>query len=209
MKNPWLKIPAIDYESHMAEVGQSRILGSLTRQTLRKYNPEKFLLPGCASGNGLEHVDNNVTSQVYALDINPEYLEFTVNRFQHRIPNLRTICCDLLTDKLELTDIDLAFCGLLLEYVDPHIALPKIIGTLNKQGNLVIVIQRNNSASFVSKTRYSSLEKLSGIVSDVLPEEIDNICRQIGMTKAFQEEIPVNDGKSFIVMDFSFRNKGG
>ena len=202
MKNPWLEIPVFDYESHMFEVGQSHILGLLTQQALKRYQPETFFLPGCASGNGLEFIDNSVTSQVFALDINPDYLRIAELKYRHLIPKFHAICCNLEIDKLAVKNIDLAFCGLVLEYVNPSIVLPKIINTLKSDGNLVIVIQKNNNASFVSKTKYTSLQKLSQIAEDLAPEEIDAICRQQGLLKIHSDEVPVNDNKAFLVMDY-------
>ncbi|MGQ1889688.1 hypothetical protein ACT29H_04530 [Thermophagus sp. OGC60D27] len=78
MRNPWLAIPYSDYESNMEDVGPSQMLGSLTNRASRNYAPKKFFLPGCAAGNGIEFVDNTVTDEVYALDINSDYLNQVV-----------------------------------------------------------------------------------------------------------------------------------
>ncbi|MGQ1889687.1 hypothetical protein ACT29H_04525 [Thermophagus sp. OGC60D27] len=90
----------------------------------------------------------------------------------------------------------------MLEYVNPSIVLPKIINTLKSDGKLVIVIQKNNNASFVSKTKYTTLQKLSQIAVDLASEESDAICRQQGFFKIHSDEVPVNDNKAFLVMDY-------
>src|ERR1700759_1353328 len=65
-KNPWTEIPLTDYEQHMSDssVGQLRLLNLLTKKYLTKIKPETCLFMGIAGGNGLEHVDNQVTKNV-------------------------------------------------------------------------------------------------------------------------------------------------
>ena len=72
MVDPWLEIPAGEYEKHMAQVGQLQVLNEIIGYVLKKYKPKAFALPGCSTGNGLEHVDNRVTQKVHAMDVNPE-----------------------------------------------------------------------------------------------------------------------------------------
>jgi len=68
MTNPWLGIPAADYEAHMAlpEVGQARALAALFASALEEYAPESLAVPGCATGNGFEHIDASKTRRVAA-----------------------------------------------------------------------------------------------------------------------------------------------
>jgi hypothetical protein len=71
--NPWLSIPAADYEAHMAspEVGQLQFLNAVFKETLARQRPKSLLVPGCATGNGFEHIDFTVTRRIVAVDINP------------------------------------------------------------------------------------------------------------------------------------------
>ena len=123
--NPWLHIPASDYETHMASshVGQAAFLSDLFRRTLEQYPCGSVALLGCATGNGLEHVDIAKTSQVTAIDINPDYLRLTRERFGNAITGLETVAGDLSDMNLEQDAYDLVFAGLVFEYVKPEVLL--------------------------------------------------------------------------------------
>jgi hypothetical protein len=58
--NPWLQIPASDYEGHMGlpEVNQSAFLANVFRTSLADYDSRSVLYIGCATGNGLAHICN-------------------------------------------------------------------------------------------------------------------------------------------------------
>ena len=86
--NPWLDIPLEDYERHMSHhlVGQSILLNSLTKKYLDETKPETAVFLGIAGGNGLEHIDTNITRSVYGIDINQDYLDTAfkdTNRLSH------------------------------------------------------------------------------------------------------------------------------
>jgi len=97
MDNPWLKIPASDYEGHMRLPGVNLLsfLGDLLKESLEKYDSRSFAYLGCATGNGLEYIRNDKTHKVTAIDINPEYLSILRNRYQRKIPNLEIVETDL------------------------------------------------------------------------------------------------------------------
>ncbi|RXQ94443.1 class I SAM-dependent methyltransferase [Ancylomarina salipaludis] len=202
MENPWLKINHSDYENHMIEVGQSQILNSLKKYCLDKYQPKNFALLGCATGNGLEHVKSNVTNKVYAIDINQEYLNKTQEKFENQIINLELLKRDIQNEELAIKNIDLFFVGLVLEYVDPKKTLNKIIETIGKNGILFIVIQKNKQTTFVSKTKYKSLETLSDISNDVNENEIDSFICLKNMELIKKEEIELTKSKSFITLEY-------
>jgi hypothetical protein len=58
MDNPWLNIPASDYEGHMGlpEVDQWSFLGDLLKESLDKYDSRSFAYLGCTTGNVLEYL---------------------------------------------------------------------------------------------------------------------------------------------------------
>lgn len=205
MKNPWLDIPHSDYENHMTDVGQAQCLNTIMKDCLERFQPASFALLGCATGNGLEHINSDITTNVFAIDINPEYLDKTRERFEERIDNLEIIESDIQTDELKFKNVDLFFVGLVLEYVNPKHALKKIIKSLGEGGVLVIVIQKTEETSFVSKTEYTSLEKLSNISNEVIEENIDSYISCENMISLDREEIKLTENKSFIKLVYKIK----
>ena len=202
MNNPWIEIPYSDYERHMIKIGQAQVLNSLTKYSLDKYSPENFALLGCATGNGLEHINPEITKCIYAIDINQNYLNKTKENFAGKLNNLETINVDIENDELIIQNVDLFFVGLVLEYVETKRTLKKIINTLNNKGVLFIVIQKNRQSSFVSKTKYKSLEILCDYSKEVNEKEIDTFIRSEKLLLLNREEIYLTENKSFITLEY-------
>ena len=202
MINPWLTISHSDYEGHMLKTGQAQVLNELTKNCLDKYKPETFALLGCSTGNGLEHINRETTKNVYAIDINPEYLQLTREKFEQKIQNLTTCNIDIRKDKLSFRNVDLFLIGLVLEYVEPEKALEKVIRTLSKNGILVTIIQKNKNTTFVSNTEYKSLEKLAQISEEIDENELVQFFRQKKMNLIEKKEIELNENKSFISLTY-------
>ncbi len=90
MINPWLRIPASDYEAHMAlpEVAQAQSLSSLMALALTEYTPMSLAVIGCTTGNGFEYINTALTRRVVGIDINSDYLKILETQFDGRIPGL-------------------------------------------------------------------------------------------------------------------------
>jgi SAM-dependent methyltransferase len=203
MENPWLTIPHADYEAHMLLVGQAQAIGILNKKALLDHQPESFALIGCSTGNGLEHLDHEITKRVYAIDINPVFLDVLYKRFGNKVPGLHTLCLDLQSDELDIEGIDLVFCALVLEYVSPPVVLEKLCRILSERGKLVIVIQKNHQVSFVSKTQYKSLESLADVAREVDERLVSDVCMGLGLALTARDSILLNNQKSLIVLEFS------
>src|ERR1700704_3302591 len=96
-RNSRLQIPLEDYERHMSHhlVGQSTLLNALTKKYLNAIKPETVIFLGIAGGNGLEHIDNQITQSVYGIDINQVYLDIAFKRYKYRIPSLKLMNLDI------------------------------------------------------------------------------------------------------------------
>jgi len=103
MENPWLKIPAVDYEAHMSSpnVDQLPFLGMTFKEALDKHDCSAVALLGCAIGNGLKYINSETTRRLTAVDINPDYLEVLRQRHEKSIQGLEIIEADLETCELE------------------------------------------------------------------------------------------------------------
>lgn len=206
--NPWLTINANDYEEHMSDksVLQLQELGNITRDQLNDYTPEKVLILGIATGNGLEFINNRITKYVFGIDINESYLELCYKRFSSTINNLKLFKIDLSKEVLLIENIDLIIANLILEYV--HI--DRIFDQINKIGHvntiISIVIQMNHNTSFVSDTGIDTLKSLEEVHNDINVEDVKEyfLNKKYKSIKEIEYKLP--NSKSFIRLDFIKQN---
>ena len=97
MDNPWRSICLSEYEEHMRSdtVMQLQTLNEMMFSQLDLYDAETAAVLGVAGGNGLEHIDINKYSAVYAVDVNPDYLHTVEERYASLAGTLQCLCVDL------------------------------------------------------------------------------------------------------------------
>jgi predicted TPR repeat methyltransferase len=201
--NPWLQIPAEDYEGHMSSnnVGQLKVLSEIFRKGVSEYNPESIMLLGCATGNGLEHLKGVET--VVGVDVNPEYIEKCRSRFIMKLPRLNLICADIDTFDYQAESFDLIHAALIFEYLEVESLLKKAFGWLNRGGYLSAVLQLESKVtSAISETGFSSLKILQPIHKLVDPNIFVNRCTEIGFREIKNYEVLLPGEKKFIVILF-------
>jgi SAM-dependent methyltransferase len=202
MDNPWLNIPASDYEGHMRlpEVNQLSFLGDMLKESLNKYDSRSFAYLGCSTGNGLEYIRNDKTHNVTAIDINPEYLSILRNRYQRKIPNLEIIETDLNSYQGNEQRYSLIFAGLLFEYLAPGPLLKKISTWLENAGVMVVVLQlQDKHLKKVSDTPYSSLKLLDPVMNLISDQNFKLMAKESGMKEFEGKSLTLESGKSFYV----------
>lgn len=204
MRNPWLDIPLADYEAHMGlpSVGQARLLARIFGETLKEYSPSSVALLGCAGGNGLEHVWETAVERVVCIDINPDYVEATRMRYRNRIRALELFVGDLQVDSFPFRPVDLAFAGLLLEYVDVAAVLPGIHAMLRPGGLLVAVLQMPGRLPEVTPSPFGSLGSLSTIMNLVDPAGLGALAVEAGFEPLDAKVVKAAGGKRFHVQPF-------
>ena len=198
MQNPWLKIPAQDYEGHMSapHVAQLQFLNDLFRQLLFEHKPEKILFTGCTTGNGFENIDFKVTKQVVGIDINEEYLKIARERFSDK--RIEFINDDVCTHDFGNQKFDLVHCALIFEYVDVQQCLNNLVMFLKDDGVLSVLLQLpSENHSIVSKTDYKSLESLGSIVKLVDVDLFRDLITKIGLREKSGKTITLESGKCF------------
>jgi len=200
MVNPWLNIPAADYEGHMdsSNVDHLLFLASTFKETLEHHDCGTVALLGCATGNGLEHVKKEFTHQVTAVDINPEYLEVLRQRYGNSVPGLEVVQDDLESCELEKQAYSLIFAGLVFEYLEPQALLQRIAKWLQMDGILVTVLQPAEGAS-VTETPYTSIKSLNSIMSLIDPNKFKIIAANVGLMAIEEKFITLETGKSFYI----------
>ena len=196
MDNIWNTIPLEDYELHMLHksVGQSQLLNNLTKKYLKKLSPEIVMFLGISGGNGLEHIDNNVTSKVFGIDINQNYLDETKKRFKDQIPNLNLLNIDISSRNTEkLIKANLIWAALIFEYVEIDICFEFINNNIQENGYLIVTIQENNGVSSVSQTGIETIKSVGQILKLISESDLISIADKFGFRKIdFEENILPN-----------------
>lgn len=202
MTNPWLRIPASDYEGHMSRhnVAQQQFLAQTFKASLSKHDSRMIALLGCATGNGLEYVTNNAARRVTAIDINPEYLEILRRRYEGCIPGLEVIKADLETYMIENQAYSLIFAGLIFEYLDPEILLTNITDGLRLGGVIVSILQLPaKHLNKVSDTPYTNLNKLNSIMKLISPKAFNGMANNVGLQEIEGITVTLESGKPFYI----------
>jgi ubiquinone/menaquinone biosynthesis C-methylase UbiE len=205
VKSPWLDIPLADYEAHMAlpGVGQAQLLADLLEDALRRHAPASVAVLGCAGGNGLDRVSNDVTGRVVGVDLNPDYIREARERFGHRIPRLELHAGDVESGVFDFAPVDLAFAGLLFEYVDPGRALANVRGMIVPGGALIAVVQLPSAAiPEITPSPVRSLEALSSVMHLVPPEILARRAAEQGYRETESRTVAATGGKEFRVQTF-------
>ncbi len=202
MKNPWLTIPAEDYEGHMAspDVGQLQVLNRLFKAALEECRPVSVAIFGCSTGNGFEHIDTATTLRVVGVDINPCYLDVARRRFLDSLPMLELLEEDFSSGTFVIHPVSLVFAALVFEYVDVGEAVRNISKSLEAGGVLVAALQLPAPKSApITKTRFKSLEALATIMNLVSPEELSLVCSENGLREMRQDRVALKQGKELYV----------
>jgi SAM-dependent methyltransferase len=205
MTNPWLQIPLSDYEAHMVlpHVRQAQLLSSILGSALDTYKPQSIALLGCAGGNGLEQLEGRSVSRVVAVDINPTYVEHARARWHGRIEALDLVVGDVERDDLNIAPVEMAFAGLLLEYVDIAAALPRMRSMVCLGGTLVTVLQVASAVTpEVTPSPYNSLSALSSIMRLVQPDRLKALAEEHGFQQIDVRSVQVEGGKHFVLQSF-------
>ena len=200
--NPWLRIPAADYEGHMSSpnVAQQYFLARTFKHSLENYDCSTIALLGCTTGSGLEYVKKGATRRVTAIDINPEYLNVLRERYEGSVPGLEILEADLETCTLDNQAYTLIFAGLVFEYIEPRILLPKIAAWLSLDGRLISILQLPSKHSAkVSKTPYTSLKALESIMKLVSPRQFKIIASDAGLRELEARTVTLESGKPFFI----------
>jgi len=208
--NPWLSIRWQEYEGHMGSpsVGQLQMLSDVFAQVLREERPRTLAVLGCATGNGFEHVDPEVTRVTVGIDLNLAYLAVARRRFVNRVPGLLLVCADLARFELAPGSLDLVHAALVLEYVDPSRLIHRAARWLRPGGTLAVLLQLPSERSGkVSATPFASLQRLEGVMRLVDPEVVRGAATRAGLVETRATTLVLDSGKSFFLA--RYRALGG
>ena len=205
MKNIWLNINLTDYENHMAlqSVAQAQYLSKWFSEVLNSFQPKSVAILGCSGGNGLEKMDDKKIEKVICVDINPDFVRETENRYKKIFSNIEFICNDIASENFKLPKVDFIYAGLIFEYVNIKLAISNISEFINANGILAVVIQQpNENIAEVSPSPYKSLEKLSQLFRFINVTEFIELCNNYNLELISQKETELASSKIFTELLF-------
>ena len=206
--NPWLRIPAADYEGHMEAVGQTAALRELFASVYSSVKPGRLAVLGCTTGADFDLIDPAVTDVAVGVDINADYLHVAGERLAADGRHVDLICGDVLTVELPQAPFDLVHAALLLEYVDPAALFRRFHDWVAPSGRISIILQEQvPGIAAVSTTRYESLQTLAGTMSLRTTHEVAAAGSREGFTCESTRALELPSGKILVQMLFERANE--
>jgi len=209
MSNPWLEIPLADYEAHMGlpSIGQSRLIADQLESLVRTFRPHSVGIIGCAGGNGLDRLAGTSVSRLVGVDLNPEYIEQTRQRYAARFPGLELYIADIQTAVSLFEPVDLLFVALVLEYVDLDRTMSALWRHCKDDGVLAVISQLpHETMKQVSPSPYTSLGRLAPVMHLVSPQELQLRASHAGFSPEHSSTILSPGGKGFSADTFRRRS---
>jgi trans-aconitate methyltransferase len=202
MSNPWLEIPLADYEAHMAlpSIGQSRLIADQLEALVRAFCPHSVGIICCAGGNGLDRLADTSVSRLAGVDLNPEYIEQTRQRYAGRFLGLELYIADIQTAVSLFEPVDLLFVALVLEYVDVDRTMSALWRHCKNDGLLAVISQLpHETMKEVSPSPYNTLSRLAPVMHLISPQELQLRAAHAGFCPEHSSTILSPGGKGFSV----------
>jgi SAM-dependent methyltransferase len=200
--NPWTVVPAADYERHMGPDGvdQRAPLSALFQEAYLAAQPDRVLVLGCGTGDGLEHVDPSATARVVGVDVNLQYLGIARQRFFHLGPRLELYCADVTAFKSAPESFDLVYAGLVFEYLHPEVLVRRIAEWVAPHGTCAAVLQLEGGAGPEAPSK--AMRIIEKAMKLVAPDELIRLFAHYGLTLRRKQEVPLKHGKRFCAGTF-------
>lgn len=205
-RNPWLEIPAAEYQAHMQspDVAQAGVLAELFGIALGAARPRSLLLLGCGTGNGLAQIDGQVTRQVTCVDINPAYLAELAQRLPAPDHDRSLMEMDLNTADLPSGPFEQVHAPFVFEFLDWRPVVARIAAVLSPGGVFTIVIQRESrGVAARTATPYFSLRRLDSLFAFVDPLDLGAVAGECGLVLKSQRDVALPRQKSFTLLTFA------
>lgn len=200
--NPWTVVPAADYERHMGPAGVDQLapLSAIFQEAYVAAQPDRLLLLGCATGNGLEHVNPAVTQRIVGVDVNLQYLGVARQRYFHLGPRLELYCQEAEKFRAPPGSFDLVHAALIFEYVHPEVLVRKTAEWLAAEGTCSVVLQLPGGEGPQAPTKTMQIiEKAMKLVS---PDELTRLFEHYGLPRKRGRSVALGHGKAFWAATF-------
>lgn len=179
--NPWTVVQAADYERYMGPEGldQLGLLASLFQEAYLAAQPDRVLVLGCGTGNGLAHVDPAVTRQVVGVDVSLQYLGIARQRYFHLGPRLELFCAEAEKFRRAPGAFDLVHAALVFEYLHPEVLVRRIAEWLAPAGVCTVVLRLPGGEQALAPSK--PLELIEKALRLVPPEELSQLFEHYGL----------------------------
>ncbi len=138
------------------------------------------------------------------VDINPEYVARTRQRYGGRIRELELHAANIEQDAQLFAPVDFICAALVLEYVNVLKALDFARRHCAPSGICVTIVQEpHERLQRVSPSPYASLQRLEGSSHWVSPEELRASARRAGFRSEWARNRQAADGKRFAIEAFT------
>lgn len=205
MPSPWLSVTAAEYEEHMGPAGTGLLdpLSRIFRQIYRSVRPGRLLVPGCGTGNGLEHVDPAVTHRAVGIDLNIQYVTVARQRYRNLGTGLELYCADALHARLQpAAGFDLVHVALLFEHVNPAGLAREIGGWLAPGGTCAVVLELPGPTAPGDLAAGEGLRRVAAESRPLEPAALAGLLAARGLRRAGAWDVPAGRGVRFHVALF-------
>jgi hypothetical protein len=205
--NPWTVVQASDYESYMGPQGLDQLasLATLFQESYLTAQPDRVLVLGSATGNGLEHVDPAVTRQVTCVDVNLQYLGIARQRYMHLGAKLELFCSEAEKFRAAAGSYDLVHASLIFEYVHPELLVRKISEWLAQGGTCSVVLELPGGAG--PEPASKPLKIIERAEKHVAPAELTALFGHYGLVRRRDHEVPCPHGRKLWAATFTRSSK--
>ncbi|MFH0900267.1 MAG: class I SAM-dependent methyltransferase, partial [Pseudomonadota bacterium] len=167
-------------------------LNAIFAEVYHATRPAQLALLGCATGNGLEHVDPAITSRAIAIDVNPEYAASAKARHQSLGATLEVRCADVCSCVLPAAAFDLVHAALIFEHVNMPVLASRIATWLAPAGTCAVVLQVDSPAAApVTPSPYRSLAALGASMHLASLGQVAELLGQHGLHPHRQWSVPL------------------
>jgi SAM-dependent methyltransferase len=178
-------------------VDQLAPLSAIFQETYLAAQPDRVLVLGCATGNGLEHVNPAVTQNVVGVDVNLQYLGVARQRFMHLGPKLELFCSEAEKFRSPPGAFDLVHAALIFEYLHPEVLVRRIAEWIAPGGTCSVVLQLPGGGAPAAPTK--TMQLIEKAMKLVPPDELTRLLEHYGLPRRRARTVPLRHGRSLWV----------
>lgn len=176
-----------------SQVHQLEPLSTLFAQVLSRTRPTSVAILGVAGGNGLEHINPEITHRVLGIDFHPDYLA----QVQARYPQWEMLQHDLTQPLPPIDPFDLVYAALVLEHTGLGTPVENALALLAPGATLAVVLQLPSTlAPGVSTGTYASIQQLGSIFRFIDPDALLAELSGKGLNLLEHSQTPLASGKA-------------